>query len=61
MLTSDHTPIDTEHKKVEFDNALYGTIGLESAFGALSTIFSTEEVIELLTKARYVLDLIIGD
>ncbi|WP_282018846.1 dihydroorotase [Salegentibacter mishustinae] len=52
MLTSDHTPIDTEHKKVEFDNALYGTIGLESAFGALSTIFSTEEVIELLTKGK---------
>ncbi|UBZ06407.1 dihydroorotase [Salegentibacter mishustinae] len=52
MLTSDHTPIDTEHKKVEFDNALYGTIGLESAFGAVSTIFSTEEVIELLTKGK---------
>ncbi|SKB33943.1 dihydroorotase [Salegentibacter holothuriorum] len=52
MLTSDHTPIDTEHKKVEFDHALYGTIGLESAFGALNTIFSTEEVIEVLTKGK---------
>lgn len=52
MLTSDHNPIDTEHKKVEFDNALYGTIGLESAFGALNTIFSTEEVIEILTKGK---------
>jgi len=52
MITSDHTPIDTEHKKVEFDNALYGSIGLESAFGALSTIFSTEEVIEMLSKGK---------
>ncbi|SFF98520.1 MULTISPECIES: dihydroorotase [Salegentibacter] len=52
MITSDHTPIDTEHKKVEFDNALYGSIGLESAFGALSTIFSTEEVIEILSKGK---------
>jgi dihydroorotase len=52
MLTSDHTPIDTEHKKVEFDNALYGSIGLESAFGALNTIFSTEEVVEILCKGK---------
>lgn len=52
MLTSDHTPIDLEHKKVEFEHALYGTIGLESAFGALSTIFSLDETISLLTKGR---------
>ncbi len=52
MVTSDHTPIDLEHKKVEFEHALYGTIGLESAFGALSTIFSLDETINLLTKGR---------
>ena len=52
MVTSDHNPIDSENKKVEFDNALYGTIGLESAFGALNTLFSTEEVIEILTKGK---------
>lgn len=52
MLTSDHTPIDTEHKKVEFDNALYGSIGLESAFGALNTIFSTEDAVEILCKGK---------
>ncbi|APS39767.1 dihydroorotase [Salegentibacter sp. T436] len=57
MITSDHTPIDTEHKKVEFDNALYGSIGLESAFGALSTIFSTEEVIEILSKGKQIFGL----
>lgn len=50
MVTSDHNPIDIENKKVEFENALFGTIGLESAFGALHTIFSTEEAIKLLTS-----------
>ncbi|WP_110688293.1 dihydroorotase [Salegentibacter sediminis] len=52
MVTSDHTPIDTEHKKVEFDNALYGSIGLESAFGALNTIFTPEESVEFLTRGK---------
>lgn len=31
MVTSDHNPLDVEHKRVEFDHASYGTIGLESA------------------------------
>ncbi len=35
VISSDHTPISDEHKKVEFDNALNGIIGLESAFGLL--------------------------
>lgn len=52
MITSDHNPIDVEHKKVEFDNAMYGTIGLESAFGALQTIFDTETSIKLLTSGK---------
>lgn len=52
MVTSDHNPIDIEHKKVEFDNAMYGTIGLESAFGALQTLFSTEETIQMLTAGK---------
>ncbi|RKS53268.1 dihydroorotase [Gillisia mitskevichiae] len=52
MVTSDHTPIDVEHKKVEFEHALYGTIGLETAFGALSSIFSLDETISILTKGR---------
>lgn len=52
MVTSDHDPIDIEHKKVEFENALYGTVGLESAFGALNSIFSTEEAIDLLTRGK---------
>ncbi|TRO66606.1 dihydroorotase [Christiangramia sabulilitoris] len=52
MVTSDHNPIDVEHKKVEFDNALYGSIGLESAFGALCTIFQTEEAVKFLTAGK---------
>lgn len=52
MVTSDHNPIDIEHKKVEFDHAKYGTIGLESAFGALQTIFTTKKAISLLTKGK---------
>jgi len=30
-ITTDHCPIDIEEKRVEFDNASYGTLGLESA------------------------------
>ncbi|WP_445732428.1 dihydroorotase [Mariniflexile sp.] len=52
MVTSDHTPLDIEHKKIEFDYAAYGSIGLESAFGALQTIFTTKKTIEVLTKGK---------
>ncbi len=51
-VTSDHNPLDIEHKKVEFDFAGFGTIGLETAFGALHTIFSLKKTIELLTKGK---------
>ena len=52
VVTSDHNPIDIEHKKVEFDNALFGTIGLESAFGALQNIFSLKTTIRLLSAGK---------
>mgnify|MGYP001296124527 CR=1 FL=1 len=52
MVTSDHNPIDIEHKKIEFDLAKYGTIGLESAFGALNKVFTIKKTIELLTKGK---------
>ena len=52
MVTSDHNPLDIEHKKVEFDHASYGTAGLESAFGALQTIFTLKKTIEILTKGK---------
>ncbi|HKK11504.1 MAG TPA: dihydroorotase [Flavobacteriaceae bacterium] len=52
MVTSDHNPIDIEHKKIEFDLAKYGTIGLETAFGALQHKFTLKKTIELLTKGK---------
>ncbi|THD67837.1 dihydroorotase [Robertkochia marina] len=52
MVTSDHDPRDIEGKKVEFDYADYGTIGLESAFGALNTLLPLDKTISLLTSGR---------
>lgn len=54
MITSDHNPIDIEFKKMEFDTAKNGTIGLESAFGALLTVLPLETVIEKLTAGKAV-------
>lgn len=52
MITSDHQPIDIEHKKVEFDHAKYGTIGLESTFGVLNNLIGTEKTIAMLTSGK---------
>ena len=49
IITSDHNPIDIEHKKVEYENAKFGTIGLESLFGALNKVIETETLITCLT------------
>ncbi|WP_233898376.1 dihydroorotase [Tenacibaculum piscium] len=50
MITSDHNPIDIEHKKVEFSNAKDGTIGLETAFGILNSILDLETIVNCLSK-----------
>ncbi len=52
MVTCDHNPLDIELKKIEFDHAAYGTIGLESAFGALQKSFTLKKTIDLLTKGK---------
>lgn len=52
MITSDHCAMDIEHKKMEFDMAKDGTIGLESAFGALLEILPLNVVIEKLQAAK---------
>lgn len=57
MITSDHNPIDIEFKKMEFDTAKNGTIGLESAFGALLTVLPVETIVAKLTAARKVFGL----
>lgn len=50
IITSDHNPIDIEHKKVEYNNAKYGTIGLESLFGILNKTIDLEQLIKCLTN-----------
>lgn len=50
IITSDHNPIDVEHKKVEFSISKSGSIGMESAFGALLTKLDLETVIQCFTE-----------
>jgi len=52
FICSDHTPMNIEEKRVEFDNASYGTLGLETAFGIVNQVFDLETAIALLTKGR---------
>lgn len=52
MVTADHCPINIEHKKVEFELAKFGSLGLESAFGVLQQIFGLDKSIEILTAGR---------
>lgn len=56
-ITSDHNPLDIEHKKLEFDMAKDGAIGLESAFGALLTVLPLEVVLEKLTVGKKIFGL----
>lgn len=49
IITSDHNPIDIEHKKVEFSQAKDGVIGLETAFGAINSVLDLEDFIDNLT------------
>ena len=56
-ITSDHNPIDIENKKMEFDLAKTGTIGLESVFGALQTVLSLDKIIEKLTSGKNILNI----
>ncbi|WP_333696485.1 dihydroorotase [Flavobacterium sp.] len=56
-ITSDHNPIDIEHKKVEFNLAKSGSIGLESAFGALLTVLPLEVVVSKFLNGKTVFNL----
>ena len=53
-ITSAHNPQDEECKKLEFDKADFGMIGLETCFAVAKTALkgkvSTEKIIELLTS-----------
>lgn len=50
-ITSDHCPVNIENKRLEYDLADYGSIGLESIFGALQTVLPLETSIEKLTNS----------
>lgn len=50
IITSDHQPYDIENKKKEFAFAKSGTIGLESLFGAVNSIFSLADFIDNITN-----------
>ena len=52
MVCSDHNPIDIEHKKLEFDHALFGTISQEITFKALLTLIDVQKSVKLLTSGR---------
>ena len=52
MITSDHQPIDIEHKKVELEHAAYGSLGLETAFGSLCTMMDAEDAALLFNRGK---------
>ena len=52
MVTSDHQPMDIEHKKVELEHAAYGSLGLETAFGSLCTMMDAEDAALLLNQGK---------
>ena len=52
VIVSDHNPQDEESKKLEFDLAEFGIIGLETVFASVNTYnknLSMDEIIEKLT------------
>ncbi len=56
-ITSDHHPVDIECKKVEFDLAHEGSIGLESAWGTLAAVLPMDLIVEKLTAGRAIFGL----
>ncbi|MEM7186749.1 MAG: hypothetical protein AAF466_08835 [Bacteroidota bacterium] len=51
-VTSDHDPIDIERKRTEFDHASYGSVGLESCFGALNGCTDIDTAVRALTGLK---------
>lgn len=52
VIVSDHNPQDEESKKLEFDMAEFGVIGLETVFASVNTYnkeLSLEDIIEKIT------------
>ncbi len=50
VIVSDHIPQDTESKQVEFDQADFGIIGLETMFGLINTHNQKTDLVKLIDK-----------
>ena len=50
MISSMHEPMNIEFKKLEFENASAGSLGLESCFGVLNKVFPLDKVLSFLTR-----------
>lgn len=50
MISSMHEPMNIEYKKLEFENAAAGSLGLESCFGVLNKVFPLDKVLSFLTR-----------
>ena len=50
MISSMHEPMNIEYKKLEFENAAPGSLGLESCFGMLNKVFPLDKVLSFLTR-----------
>lgn len=50
VIVSDHNPQDEESKKLEFDMAEFGVIGLETLFAAANTYNESMELADLIEK-----------
>lgn len=66
VISSDHRPKDVERKLKEFDLASFGSIGLESNFGAINKVLeghlSTQEIVKLIChNPREIFNLPIGE
>lgn len=53
-VTCDHYPLTIEEKKVEFEQALYGSIGMESAFAALNQLVGVEKAVTYMQRLKKV-------
>jgi dihydroorotase len=56
-LTSMHEPLDLDNKKVVFDLAAPGSIGLESVFGNMCNNFTLEKTIDILTRNKSIFEI----
>lgn len=52
MVTCDHQPLNIELKNIEFEHAEFGSLGLESAFGAINKIFDLETSVDIMARGK---------